>query len=222
MNRIQHSVNNEKGFVLVVALMILVILSLIGIAGLTTSIFEKQIAGNDWNAKRTFYRADGGASLGSELIEQSFACPDGFTDVDGDGRVVLAGTPVFVQARNGNEMKLWVNPGIDQAALTGDRSCLLDPVFNQRFDAAYPMGAGGVLPTVDVGYLYVGGETSVMAGGALQMAAGYEGKGKSSAQGGAAKEMDIYSQYLGPKNSEAIIMMGWRHLIGSEGGTCNY
>ena len=221
MNRAQHRVNNEEGFVLVVALMILVILSLIGIAGLNTSIFEKQIAGNDWNAKRTFYRADGGVSLGSELLEQSFACPDGFNGGVGS-QVVLAGTPVLVQARNANQLKLWANPGIDQDALKDDRKCLLDPDFNQRFDAAYPMGSDGALPTVDVGYLYVGGETSVMAGGALQMAAGYEGKGKSSAQGGAAKEMDIYSQYLGPKNSEAIIMMGWRHLIGSEGGTCNY
>ena len=53
------------------------------------------------------------------------------------------------------------------------------------------------------------------------MASGYEGKGKSSAQGGVAKIYDIYSQFLGPKNSESIIVAGWRHLIGTE-GKCKY
>ena len=70
----QTFLNNEKGFVMVVALMILVILSLIGIAGLDTSMFEEQIAGNDWSAKRTFYKSDGGTELGSELLEYNFSC----------------------------------------------------------------------------------------------------------------------------------------------------
>ncbi len=59
---------NESGFVLVAALLFLAILSLIGVAGLTTSIFEKEVAGNDWGAKRNFYQADGGTELASEAL----------------------------------------------------------------------------------------------------------------------------------------------------------
>ena len=38
------------------------------------------------------------------------------------------------------------------------------------------------------------------------MAAGYEGKGKSAGQGGVAKIFEIYSQFLGLNNSEAIVV----------------
>ncbi len=54
MEQLRNISNNENGYVLVVALMIMAILSLLGIAGINTSMFEEQIAGNDWNAKRYF------------------------------------------------------------------------------------------------------------------------------------------------------------------------
>ena len=76
MEHMQKCLKNEGGFVMVVALMTLVILTLIGIAGLDTSIFEEQIAGNDWGAKQTFYKSDGGTELGSELLEYNFSCGD--------------------------------------------------------------------------------------------------------------------------------------------------
>ena len=53
---------NEKGSTLIVALMILVLLTLIGIAATNTSTTEIQIAGNDKAYKQAFYNADGGVS----------------------------------------------------------------------------------------------------------------------------------------------------------------
>ena len=79
MKQLRNISQKEDGYVLVVALLVMAILSLLGIAGMNTSIFEMQVAGNDWNAKRTFYRADGGISRGIELVEQSLACPGGFS-----------------------------------------------------------------------------------------------------------------------------------------------
>ena len=200
MNHVENMTRNEEGYALVVALMIMAILSLIGVFGINTSIIEQQIAGNEWNAKRTFYRADGGVSLGSELLEQNIACATGF----------LKG-PEIVNGIYAKNLSLYTN-----SMFASDFNP--DPI---DADALYPWDGSDSEPAFDVGYLYYGGQVRVLAGGALQMAAGYEGKGKSAAQGGTAREYDIYSQFIGPKQSETIIVAGWRHLIGSE-GACIY
>lgn len=63
---------DNEGSVLVIALVILVLLTIMGISATTTSTIEMQIAGNDRNYKRAFYVADAGIEharsvLGSEL-----------------------------------------------------------------------------------------------------------------------------------------------------------
>ncbi len=63
--------NNQRGSALIIALLMLVVLTLIGISATTTTTFELQISGNDKLYKRSFFAADGGTSAGSELIEQS-------------------------------------------------------------------------------------------------------------------------------------------------------
>lgn len=202
MKQLRNISCNDDGYVLVVALLVMAILSLLGVAGMNTSIFEMQVAGNDWNAKRTFYRADGGVSQGIELVEQSLACPGGFNMAENtiEG-VIHYRTP-----------SLYNNADIDPKTVI---NTILDHP-KDKYDVAYPY-SNNTLSEYDIGFLYFGGHTKVLPGGALQMAAGYEGKGKAAAQGGVAKIYDIYSQYLGTKNSESIIVAGWRHLIGSEG-----
>jgi type IV pilus assembly protein PilX len=71
MEKIQV-VENERGSVLVIALIMLVLLTILGISASTTSEIETQIAGNERNYKRTFYTANSGiehvkASLSNEL-----------------------------------------------------------------------------------------------------------------------------------------------------------
>jgi len=63
--------NMEQGSVLIVALVILVLLTLLGIAASTTTTIELQIAGNDKTYKMAFFAADGGTELGAELLEQN-------------------------------------------------------------------------------------------------------------------------------------------------------
>ncbi len=60
-----------------------------------------------------------------------------------------------------------------------------------------------------------------MPGSALQMVAGYEGKGKGAAGGGAYIEYRLHSQHVGLRNSETKIAILWNHMVGQE-GTCNY
>ena len=124
----------------------------------------------------------------------------------------------------GNNIAYWRNPQPrewDSTSGWEDRTTDdPDMPFKPAYaDAIYP--ADNIDRGVDVGYLYIGGFSEMLPGGALQMAAGYEGKGKGSASGGVAKIIDIYSIYNGELNSQTCVVMGWRHLIGSE-GDCIY
>jgi hypothetical protein len=182
-----------------------------------------QIAGNDKVHKTTFYKAEGGAMLGSELLEQNFSCPIGFTSNAIANPPTAAIVPIWV-----NTLALSNKATMSAITIKGkldDPTNLLDPA-NPKYDAAYSLTganlAGGALPAMEVGYLYFGGSATVLPGGALEMAAGYEGKGKSSAQGGVAILTDIYSQFKGLTNSESIILYGWRHIVGSEGSSGTY
>lgn len=54
---------NEKGAVLVIALIMMVVLTLIGIAGSFTSIFEIMISGHKRGSTNAFYSADSGVQV---------------------------------------------------------------------------------------------------------------------------------------------------------------
>lgn len=61
--------NNEEGFVLVLSLMVLVVLTLLGITASRTSIIEVQIAGNDNKLKMDFYKAESAAHEMAQRLE---------------------------------------------------------------------------------------------------------------------------------------------------------
>ena len=69
--------------------------------------------------------------------------------------------------------------------------------------------------------LSIFGQTAFGVGGAIEMAAAYEGKGKAAASGGVTLDYEIYSQHQGYANSESIVALHWQHVIGSE-GVCKY
>lgn len=206
----KEGVRGEQGFVLITALLIMLVLTIIGIAVTTNTSIELQVAGNDKVHKKTFYEAEAGAMLGVEVLEQNLNCATGFSGQ-------LLENKVFVQ-----DVLLYRNTPLPD---DGTRSiCSMDttdPNYFYEADAIHPWDGNGVPPSQELGLLYVGGRTELLAGGSLQMAAGYEGKGKSAAQGGVAKVYDIYSRFDGLVKSQSIVVLGWRHVVGSE-GTCNY
>ena len=60
----KRSVSNEKGVALVVALIMLLVLTLIGMASVSSSVFEAKITGNDRFGTAAFYAAKGGVDRG--------------------------------------------------------------------------------------------------------------------------------------------------------------
>lgn len=61
---------NKKGAALIIALLILLVLTLIGISAISTTTFETQISGNEKAGTNAFYAAEAGAQVGfNKLID---------------------------------------------------------------------------------------------------------------------------------------------------------
>ncbi len=58
------ALKNEKGVVLVIALIMLILLTFIGISSISSSVFETKISGNERVESSAFYAAEGGVEVG--------------------------------------------------------------------------------------------------------------------------------------------------------------
>lgn len=210
-------IHNEGGFVLVLALLIMVALSLIGIAAMNTTIFEKTIATNDKVHKRALYQAEASAILSTEVIEQNINCLTGFTKTGTADGTDVADLENSIRAwsrttNDRNELAMYLDP------LPWDVS-VCTPRDWDGPNVSYPIA--NVNSGVELSDVYIGGNIVALAGGSLIMAAGYERMGKSAAGGGTARMYDIISVHNGLNNSQSRVIVGWRHLVGNE-STCNY
>jgi hypothetical protein len=192
MKQLQNISKSEGGFVLVVALMIMAILSLIGLAGLNTSMFEVQIAGNEWVSKQTFYQADSGADLYERLIYENAICAS-----------VKNG---FTLAKIGDDIE------VKDLKFSGSNAANLEEISNdnsKRYAVYYPYGASNVDTEPHTNFLSKY-EKVINPGTGLQMVSGYEGLGAGAAAGGTSRKYEIASQHQGRKSSESLIMTQWR------------
>jgi hypothetical protein len=155
-----------------------------------TTQTELQITANDLRHKVAFYQADGGTELASELLEQNIACPSGFSNSTiGNIEVV--------------KNDFWLNQDADAT----------DPTDANR-DFYFPSGYAANQPHTNI---KLGGNTQFSTGSALQIMAGYEGKGKALAASGAFIAYDLSSQHLSNFNTQSVVRVQWRHVIGTEG-----
>lgn len=74
MNPDNNRPDNQEGFVLIAALLILLVLTVMGIAVNRGTITEWRIAMNDREQKETFYEADAVTELTAEVLVQNIAC----------------------------------------------------------------------------------------------------------------------------------------------------
>jgi hypothetical protein len=165
-----------------------------GTSAISTSNMEVQIATNDEIHKMTFYAADSGADLGTELVELNIACPNGFASDD----LAIGGGGINIIDRD-----FWMQQSATTTPSDTDRDVRVGDDAGNHTN------------------LSIFGKTAYGIGGAIEMAAAYEGKGKAAASGGVTLDYKIYSQHQGYANSESIVMIHWQHVVGSE-GTCEY
>lgn len=68
----ERFLKDEKGVAIIIAMFVLVILTLIGIAATRTSNIEQQIAAYDANYKQMFYNADSGIQWALGMLQNSW------------------------------------------------------------------------------------------------------------------------------------------------------
>ncbi|CAK8719213.1 PilX N-terminal [Candidatus Electronema halotolerans] len=226
MNNGTKNTNGESGFVMIASLLILLVLTVLGVAVNRNTEIEWQIAMNDRVHKETFYNADAATELASEILEQSIAClgfgqnPSGMT---------LAGANNNNVYIDPSSLGFWRNyaPNGIEFPTEEDPDWGTDVV---RPDIIYPV-SGAFSPYDSLkknnadwrphARIKIGGNTKLTAGAAIQMAAGYEGVGKSLAMNGAVLIYDIKVTEIGERGSISRISVQYGHALGTE-GTCNY
>lgn len=176
---------NESGSALIMAIMMLVLLTIIGISALNNTDLELSIAGNEKAHKMAFYFAEGGNEVSKELVEVAIE-ERGWADSTVVDKVTVEDGDFFLSQ-------------IDAVA-----NSIYPDAANRDATVNFGTGTTGVLFDVN---------TALSSGGAVQMIAGYAGKGKGSASGGAWAIYDIRSQHDGPNNSQARVWSQWLHLL---------
>lgn len=215
--RLAKVLNNQRGSVINVALLILILIFLIGIGLNKISTTDIKIANNMKTQATTFYDTEAGLEGVSELLELNVNCPLGFRD-----KTDVPALPAGWERIEGNfivtDLAFWRRDIADDPRLDPDPASNTDII-------AYSVDPGLSDYPVDLDsphtFFSIGGQTRFASGSAIQMAAGYEGLGKGAATGGASIVYDIYAMRYGSNSSEALNTIQWVHLLG-QGGTCNY
>ena len=184
MSLFRKTKNNEKGFILMTALMLMVVVMIIGIAATNTTTVELKVAGNDKASKMAFYEADGGSRVGIALVEENIE-EVGFASSQ-QGKVKVNTLSLYAPS----EVSNW----------SADSSEWDSP------DATLPGSASGTEPHTDI---VVGSKKIVLPGYSSGMVSGYEGPGKNMT---VARLYTIGSRHYGPAKSEATVVVEWLHL----------
>ena len=157
----KHRTDNESGMALVTCLLIMVVLAMIGIGISMDSTTEIKIAGNLKNKAVSFQNADTGTNAAPEIIEDNLDKPrttNPYTYSDSGSVPVIKVFKSNIATLNGT---------------------LAQKVITIQAAAGNGVNKLPINTTIDIGKT-----DRLAAGNAIQMAAGYEGKGKSAAAGG--------------------------------------
>lgn len=188
----------EEGAVMVVALIMLVLMGIIGIAASSSSTIEFRIAANERLYRVAFYAADGATEAGTVLLERN---------IEGRGSTVKHRSE---QAEGLCQVHVttndfWTNlekPSSEDIQIRGLGPCDVGLLFWR--ERAVQERSPGARPS---------------SGGALSLMAGYEGSGKSGGAGGAFIDYDIDSRSTttscedGSAGARARIHVTWRHVL---------
>ena len=195
-------VDGEDGFVLVLAMCILVVLSFIGLSVSNITDTDLQVAGNDRLHKETFYQADSGTELGWLLAYYNAICIQVNSADNGFAPTNPAGTK-----------RTFPNNQIVSNITFAEPHALAGAVSDTNRDVAYYPG-GSVNDAKPHTNLLYNVTQGAAAGSGLQMVSGYEGPLGVSATTGVKRNYDIYSQHKGVRNSESVITLGWQLSLG--------
>jgi Tfp pilus assembly protein PilX len=137
-------IDNEKGVALVVALIMLIVLTLVGLSSIGTSIFETKISGHERFANNAFYAAEGGLEVGINRIPDLTA----YSGNIGPDETYRSGRMTDSSAQPSVNLGLILRPGYEttwefrrfQVAATGESFGARKEVEAQVLLGPYPAG----------------------------------------------------------------------------------
>jgi len=104
----QSMLKDQKGVVLVVALLLLLILTLIGISAINSTVFEAKISGNERVGNAAFYAAEGGIGVGLDRLPNNLTAYSGTIGSDANYR---SGTLNDSSSQPSKNLGLVIRPG---------------------------------------------------------------------------------------------------------------
>lgn len=195
MKSMKSYTQDDSGSVTIIAaILMLVILTLVGLAAMDTTTVELQIAGNDQRSRIAFYNADSGVYGVPKIIS----------------RIVDISNPVGVA---GEADSIAAGAAWDA---TSDRDIFFDQVMGYApYDPTTDvvMGQGGFSTQVDVER----GRSRVLAGGGAEFASGTEGIGVG-ASGGVAVYYELDSWGQSTRGAVSNVIADYRKVVGVPGG----
>ena len=201
----KNIIAEEKGFILVTAMVVLLLLVLIGIGAMRTSSIEVLIAGNDKFHKEAFYSADSGVYLTPKLITMA---RDAGVDPTADPQISQWQDPlalINLFGVNGTTASDGTRFYDETMGFVQDATAL-DPDFRVRV---------GMMP-VDVDIARSSGsEAGVGQGAEFGMGASGVGAGGSS---GTWIRYTLTATGQSPKNTVSVVSAGYRYVPGTAGG----
>jgi hypothetical protein len=193
----------QQGTAIIMALLILLVLSVIGVYAVSTSTMETKIAGVERGYQEAFYTADSGEPIGVGIVKLILQYDPQSPEALGSpwNSVVNADLlnmngEIFTDSRNSDE------PELGMADIESQKDS------NNLGLASY------VQLLVDIDRL----KSHHLPGGGIEFAAGYEGIGMGG--GGdvavlyAVDSVGIYSM----KGAQSRVYVGYRHVPGLAGG----
>ncbi len=189
MNSFCSHIHNEDGFVFIVALFVLFLLTIIGISATSTTTIDLQISQNDKASKIAFYNADGGIYATPKLISKT---------VDEGEEITGGELGSFTYSTRSDSSSFF-------------RQVMGFDAWESEVDVEFILGGNNV--TVDINR--TGQE--IIAGGGAEFAGGAEGIGAGSS-GGVMILYDMDSFGSGPYNASSNLGAIYRKVTGMPGG----
>jgi hypothetical protein len=193
---------NEKGSTLLVAILILLVLTLLGLAAMTTSVTDIHIAANEKAQKIAFYHSDSGV----------YALPKLISRIVNDSAAVKLSDEGWLHGTD--------DPGLaysDGDGDTGDhffRQIMGYDTYDNGWDVEFYLD-GDTVKEVDLDVEKL--RTVNIAGGGVEFASGAEGMGIGSVGGvGIIYGEDSLGQ--GPRSSQSNVYAEYRKVLGMPGG----
>jgi len=224
---VRRQVASDRGVALILAIVTLIVLTVIGIAALTSTNVELKVAAGEKAYNIALYNADASSSVTAEVLEEAIALRGLSTGSykDSSSRIVVG------------DGSFWDEPMIKQGSAKTWMSWPRDYYNDQTAAKAYdqgehnhdedsgsvdlridiPIQSGGAARTsanMDVDYL----QLEQLAGGSSLMAMGYEGVGKGMAGGGAKRVYGFANRGDGPvatgsRPNRVRIYLTYDHII---------